>query len=146
MENRYKTMGKFKTNLAIAVGGLAAIVGGATIISGCEAKPEYETRIENCFQDSTSKKYEKELLRLYKSINPENLTEKQKEYLAEFEENKENYKDSAWSWMNPDNLTVRDKIFIGMDEYYARGMMNAVGSAFTPLKSGSPPKNQSDPK
>lgn len=116
-------MGKALNLTARIVLGLATAGAGITSLTGC-TKPEYEVRINAAFQNPKMERHRKEILAIYKSINPKNLTKEQKAYLETFENNEEKYKDKAFPWMG--NLTVQDKIYIMMDEDSANAMLNAV--------------------
>lgn len=100
-------------------------VASAANLLGC-TKPEYETRIKTCIQNPDLERFKKETLAIYKNINPKNLTETQKEYLARFERDEKKYAGRTFPWMNQNNLTVQDKIYLIMDEDAADAMLNAV--------------------
>ncbi len=124
MKYKDKTVKGWRKTVMIIATGLAALVT-STSLGGC-TKPEYETRIETCIQNPDLDRLKKETLAIYKNINPKNLTETQKEYLACFERDEKKYTDRLFPWMNQNNLTVQDKIYLIMDEDSAGAMLNAV--------------------
>lgn len=103
--------------------GLSALVGMASL-GGC-ADSEI-AKIETSIKNPRFEKFKKETIVVYKNINPNHLTEKQREYLERFEKNRERYMESLYPWMNQNNLTVRDKIYVVMDEECANAMLNML--------------------
>jgi len=105
-----------KVSRRSALKGLAGLVAGACIggavLSGC-AQPEYETRIRNAYKKE-NQDFQKNLIDFYKSIEPKRLTNQQKQALKVFEQNPEKYLEDLRNmpWINAENPTIRDKIYI----------------------------------